>query len=217
MSSHASPGRSRASAPTYVGPYDLRVNTPPDILQRMVNAVENVKQRLLRAAAALKTGSVPYALVGGNAVAAWVATVDEAAVRNTQDVDILIRRSDFDRARAALEASGFVYRPAAGLDLFLDHAGAKPRNAVHVVFAGEIVRPGEPAANPDVDESTEMGAFRVLNLDALVRIKLTAFPDKDRTHLRDFIDVGLVDRSWTTRLQPELAARLRLLLDTPNG
>jgi hypothetical protein len=183
----------------------------------MVNAVEHVRQRLLRASAALKAHGVPYAVIGGNAVAAWVATVDEAAVRNTQDVDMLIRRTDFDRARAALEANGFVYRRAASTDLFLDQGAKSARHAVHIVFAGEIVRAGEPAANPDVDESRQMGAFSVLNLDALVRVKLTAFRDKDRVHIRDFIDVGLVDQSWTARLQPELAARLQLLLDTPNG
>jgi hypothetical protein len=35
-------------------------------------------------------------VAGGNAVAAWVATVDPSAVRNTQDVDILLRRADLD-------------------------------------------------------------------------------------------------------------------------
>jgi len=33
-------------------------------------------------------------MAGGNAVAAWVACVDRAAVRNTQDVDLLVRRKD---------------------------------------------------------------------------------------------------------------------------
>ena len=54
----------------------------------MERAVEKVRQRLLRAASALEQAGVPYAVVGGNAVAAWVSRVDEAAVRNTQDVDI---------------------------------------------------------------------------------------------------------------------------------
>src|SRR5437016_2407746 len=65
-------------------------------LERMVRAVEKVRERLQRATAALQTAGVPYAVAGGNAVAAWVGKVDEAAVRNTQDVDILIRRSDLD-------------------------------------------------------------------------------------------------------------------------
>ena len=60
-----------------------------DLLDRMVRAVEKVRERLHRAASALEAAGIPYAVVGGNAVAAWVATVDEAAVRNTQDVDLL--------------------------------------------------------------------------------------------------------------------------------
>jgi hypothetical protein len=56
-----------------------------------------------------------------------------------------------------------------------------------------------------------------LNLDALVRMKLTSFRDKDRMHLRDLIDVGLVDASWIEGLPSELAARLQQLIDTPDG
>jgi len=190
------------------------------LLQRMVDAVEQVRQRLVLASTALRSAGIEYAVVGGNAVAAWVATVDRAAVRNTQDVDIMIRRADFDRARAALEAAGFVHRRARNLDIFLDDAMGSARQAVHLVFAGEVVKSGEPAANPDVAESTDVGGsegFRVLNLDALVRIKLTAFRDKDRTHLRDLIEVGLVDQSWTAVLPAPLAERLQSLLDTPDG
>ena len=190
---------------------------PTDILQRMVDAVEQVRRRLLRASAALKAAGLPYAVVGGNAVAAWVATIDSAAVRNTQDVDVMIRRSDLAAVKAALEAAGFVHRHAAGLDLFLDDAQANPRNAVHILFSGELVRQGEPAPNPDISESTDFDNFRVLNLMALVTIKLTAFRDKDRTHLRDLIGVGLIDQTWTTRLPPVLASRLQQLLDTPDG
>src|SRR5262245_720941 len=127
----------------------------PFSLERMVRAVEKVRQRLLRATAALESGGVPYAVVGGNAVAAWVTRVDEAAVRNTQDVDILIRRNDLPAARAALEAAGFVFRHVRGMDLFLDGENAKARDAVHLVFAGEKVRPEEPVANPDVAESEQ--------------------------------------------------------------
>lgn len=183
----------------------------------MVDAVEQVRQRLLRASAALKANDVAYAVVGGNAVAAWVATVDRAAVRNTQDVDVLIRRSDLDAAKRALEGVGFVYRKAAGLDLFLDGAGASPRDAVHVVFAGEMVRAGEAAPNPDVTDSVDVGSFRVLNLEALVRIKLTAYRRKDQVHLTDLIGIGLIDASWPARFPPVLAARLQQLLDTPDG
>lgn len=52
-------------------------------LERMVRAVEKVRDRLLRAAKALGDAGAPYAVAGGNAVAAWVSRIDEAAVRNT--------------------------------------------------------------------------------------------------------------------------------------
>lgn len=191
--------------------------TGPFSLERMVQAVEKVRQRLLRAAAALRAANVPYAVAGGNAVALWVSRVDDAAVRNTQDVDVLLRRQDFDAATAALEAAGFVHRHVAGIDVFLDGPDAKPRDAVHIVFANEKVRPHEPLANPDVDESEDAGQFRVLSLDALVQIKLTAFRDKDRTHLRDLIDIGLINREWLVKLPSLLAERLRQLLDSPEG
>jgi len=57
----------------------------------------------------------------------------------------------------------------------------------------------------------------VINLEPLVRMKLTAFRRKDQVHILDMIDVGLVDASWRDRLPPELAERLQTLLDNPEG
>ena len=98
-------------------------------LDRMERAVERVRGRLLRSTAALEAAEVPYAVVGGNAVMAWVEQVDEA----------------------------------------------------------------------------------------VVRMKLTSYRDKDKMHVRDMIGVGLVDAAWPARYPPELAARLQHLLDTPDG
>lgn len=185
--------------------------------ERMIRAVEKVRQRVLRAASALEKAGIPYAVAGGNAVAAWVSRVDEAAVRNTQDVDVLLRRGDLEVAKTALADAGFVYRHSAGIHMFLDGPGAKARDAVHVVFAGEKVRPEYVAAAPDVSESESTASFRVLGLESLVRMKLTSFRDKDRTHLRDLLEVGLIDATWVERLPRELGGRLQTLVDTPNG
>jgi len=185
--------------------------------ERTIRAVELVKNRLLRATAALENAGIAYAVIGGNAVAAWVGRVDQSAVRFTQDVDLLILRSDLDATKAALETAGFIYRHVASVDLFLDGPDAKARDAVHVVFAGERVRPDYALPAPDVIESEPGETFRVLRLGALVRMKLTSFRDKDRTHLRDLISVGLVDESWRLKLPDELAARLQSLLETPDG
>jgi hypothetical protein len=195
----------------------MAVALQPFSLQRMASAVDKVRERLLRATAALEQAGVAYAVAGGNAVAAWVTRVDEAAVRYTQDVDILLRRSDLPAATVALESAGFVFLHVAGMDVFLDGPDAKARNAVHVVFAGEKVRPHETLSNPDVLESEIGDHFRILSLEALVQIKLTAFRDKDRTHLRDLLDVGLIDESWKQHYPAELAERLQLLIDTPDG
>jgi hypothetical protein len=165
----------------------------------------------------LEKAGIPYAVAGGNAVAAWVSRVDEAAVRNTQGVDILLRREDLERATAALQGVGFVRRHVAKVDMFLDGPGAKARDAVHIVFAGEKVRPNYAVPAPDVSESEATSTFRLLALDALVRMKLRSFRDKDRTHLRDLLDVDLIDGAWRQKLPAELGSRLKRLIDTPEG
>jgi hypothetical protein len=141
---------------------------PWEILDRMERAVAKVRERLLRSTAALNQAGVPYAVAGGHAVASWVATVDEGAVRNTRDVDLLVRRED-------------------------------------------------PPASPDIVTADDPAGFRVLTFESLVRMKLLSNRDKDRTHVRDMISVGLIDRTWIARLPAVLAERLQAILDTPEG
>src|SRR5271157_3611480 len=108
--------------------------------ERALMAAERVKERLRRATKALDSAGVPYAVVGGNAVAEWVARIDDEAVRNTRDVDILVRRADFAAARTALETAGFVYHYLMDVDVFIDGPQGKPSGGVHLFFAGEKVR-----------------------------------------------------------------------------
>ncbi len=156
-------------------------------------------------------------MIGGNAVMAWVEQIDESAVRATQDVDLAIRRENLDRATAALEAAGFTYRRSAGITMFLDGPNAKARDAVHVIFSGEKVREEYVAPVPDVADAVSFGAYRVLSLESLVRMKLTSFRRKDQMHLIDMLDVGLIDATWPQKFPAELSARLQHLLDTPDG
>jgi hypothetical protein len=180
-------------------------------------AVEKVKQRLLRASEALGQAGVPFAVAGGHAVAEWVGRVDEAAVRNTRDVDLLLRRGDFDAAKAALEAAGFVHTQVLNVEVFLDGPDGRPKDALHLLFAGEKVQPDYAIAAPDVSEADRAGRFPVVALEALVRMKLNSFRLKDQVHLQDMIGVGLIDRSWLARIEPELAERLRQVLDAPDA
>ena len=183
----------------------------------MIRAVEKVRARLDRAVTALEGAGIPYAVAGGNAVAAWVSRIDEAAVRNTQDVDIVLRRDDFERAKLALDSAGFVFRHVKSVDMFLDGPNAKARDAIHVIFAGEKVDSDYLAPAPDVSESNHDGPFQIVDLEPLVRMKLTSYRRKDQVHLLDMIDVGLVDESWPARFPAELASRLQELLDNPDG
>jgi len=185
--------------------------------ERALMAGEKVKDRLRRATKALDDARVPYAVVGGNAVAEWVGRVDEEAVRTTRDVDLLLRRADLTSARTALEAAGFVYYQLLDVDMFIDGPEGKPSGAVHVLFAGEKVRPEDSHAAPDLDESERAAEFQVATLPALVRMKLIANRRKDQVHLQDLIGVGLIDATWLVRFPPPLGERLQQLLDDPNG
>lgn len=191
----------------------------PDTLERMVRAVERVKEQLLKATTALETGGVPYAVIGGNAVAAWVAQVDEGAVRTTRDVDILIRRTDLEAAKSAMAAAGFEYAQVAGVDLFIEGPTGKPSQGVHLLFEGERVKGSDPVPAPLVEESLQVEgiSYKVLTLEALVRMKLVANRDKDRTHIRDLVGVGLIDQTWPDKIPPALAERLRQILANPDG
>ena len=190
---------------------------PADSLERMGRAVEKVQERLHRAARALEGGSVPYAIIGGNAVAAWVAKVDEGSIRNTRDVDVLIRRDDLERAKAAMDAVGFEYAFTYGVHLFYERPDGKPSEGVHLLFAGEKVKETDPVPAPDMSESERGAAFQVIALDALVRMKLVAFRLKDQVHLQDMARLGLIDATWPERFPEVLADRLRQILANPDG
>ena len=150
-------------------------------------------------------------------MAAWVARVDRAAVRNTQDVDILVRRSDFDAIKVALEGVGFEHHELMGVDCFIDVPDGSPRDAVHLLYAGEKVRETYPVPSADVTEVEAADDYDVVTLEALVRMKLNSFRRKDQVHLLDMIGVGLLDETWPSRLVPQHAERLQQLLDDPDG
>jgi hypothetical protein len=188
-----------------------------DILDRMERAVAKVRERLLRATAALNQAGVPYAVVGGNAVASWVATVDEGAVRNTRDVDLLVRRGDWPVIKAALEGVDFVADELLDVVMFRDGPEGKPSEAVRLLFAGEKTRPDHLLPAPEIQTVKDPANFSVIALETLVIMKLMSNRDKDRTHLRDLIGVRLIDASLLPKLPPELSIRLKQLLDTPDA
>lgn len=181
--------------------------------QLHLQAIARVEEQRLRVVDGFAKQKIDYCFVGGVAVAMWVGSIDEAAVRTTNNVDILLRRSDLPKAKAAAATIDMDYFEVMGVGMFLERVDPNPRKAVHLIWAGEKVRPEYPLPSPSVDDRAmlEPGQF-VVSLEALVRMKLMAFRDQDRVHLRDMIDVGLVDRKLQASLPAELAARLEPLL-----
>ena len=138
-------------------------------------------------------------------------------MRDTQDVDLLVRRSDLPAIAVALEAAGFVQGTVTDVVCFIDGPNGSPRDAIHLLFAGEKVRESYPLPTADVSESVPADDYTIVTLEALLRMKLNAFRRKYQTHLLDMLSLGLIDASWLPRLVPEHAARLQQRIDDPDG
>ncbi|MHC4447390.1 MAG: hypothetical protein ACYSXF_06375 [Planctomycetota bacterium] len=181
-------------------------------------AIEDITNRLDRITRALEQASVPYALVGGQAVALWVASRDPAAVRTTKDVDILLRPEDLPKAQAAARSVGMEYFEVMGVGMFLEQDNPNPRHGVHLIWAEQKVRPHYPLPSPRIEDRVTLTPGKpVVSLSALVTMKLMSNRDLDRVHLRDMIGVGLIGRDLLKELPRDLAERLEALLAEPRG
>lgn len=187
-----------------------------ELWSRMERAVEKVNERLRKTVRILEEAKVPYAVIGGHAVRAWVAQVDEAALRTTRDVDILVRPADFADLMKAMVAAGFQHRLVTGLDIFVEHPEASAKDAVHVILVGRTERKGDEPS-PDIEPAVVTNDFRTVALETLVRMKLNAYSRKDQVHLLDMISLGMIDVSWLGKYPQGLRDRLEELLNDPDG
>ena len=190
--------------------------TGEELWARMERAVEKVNERLRKTVRILEDAKVPYAVIGGHAVRAWVAQVDEAALRTTRDVDILVRPADLQAMTAAMTAAGFHYRKTTGLDMFVEQPDGSARDAVHVMLVGNVERKGDEP-NPDIEPTATANDFQTVALETLVRMKLNAYRRKDQVHLLDMISLGMIDESWLGMYPQNLRLRLEELLNDPDG
>ncbi len=172
-------------------------------------AMNRVEQRLLRVTAALDAAGIRYAVIGGNAVAVWVAKADPAATRTTKDVDLLVDQGDLDRITHVMAGLGFQREDLRSLVLFLDPQEPARRSGVRLVWAGQNIRSSYAHPAPMLNEAVRAAAgFSVLDLPALVRMKLTSLRDIDKVHVADLLGVGMIDEAIRRSLPPDLRQRL---------
>lgn len=179
-------------------------------------SVQRVQEQLRKTTAALEKEGVPFAVIGGNAVALWVGSVNPAAVRTTKDVDILLRRQDLWRAAAAMQQAGFIPEEVHGVSMFLDREDPLPSRGVHVVIAGEKVRPEYTHAAPDLANAARSAdGVPIVSLYDLLIMKLQSCRDLDRAHIRDLMKVGLITQEIVNPLPADLRERFEGILANP--
>jgi hypothetical protein len=155
--------------------------------------VQRINDVAARIGAAMEGAGLRYRVIGGFAVFTYVDKIDPLKARLTRDVDMVVDRDDLERIASAVKGCGFEYRLVAGVDMLLDTNAPQARNAVHLIFAGEKVRPDYVEAVPSFTESTRTADGVLLAPVAdLVRMKPTSFRIKDRVHVQDMDSVGLI-------------------------
>jgi hypothetical protein len=160
---------------------------------------------------------IPYELIGGLAVLVHVEEVNPELTALTRDVDLMIRREDLERIREAAANHGFRFRHAAGVDMLLYGELDSAKNAVHLIFSGEMVRPNQATPNPAIAPEKKRihgGEVMVIPVADLVRMKLSSFRDKDRVHVRSMDAAGLITPEVESKLPPELSTRLQHVRET---
>jgi hypothetical protein len=166
---------------------------------------------------ALSAEGIAHELIGGLAVLVHVEAADPTHSTLTRDVDLMVNRDDLDHIKEAAAAAGFRFRHVAGIDMLLYGETESAKNAVHLIFSGEKVRPNQVTANPLIAPETvaiQGKEVNVIPVADLLRMKLSAFRDKDRVHVRSMDAAGLITQEIELTLPAELTSRLQHVRET---
>jgi hypothetical protein len=170
--------------------------------------VDKLYHLLQRVAGAFSQAGIEYEVIGGMAVLLQVQRVDPDAGRLTKDIDFLVRRRDLERIATAVEPYGFRLRHVAGIDMIVDAEAPSARRAVHLVFSGEKVRTDYLESTPPIEPGIRLRDAWIAPVADLVRMKLTSYRLKDRVHIQDLDEVGLITPEIEAGLSDELRKRL---------
>jgi hypothetical protein len=180
----------------------LLVNT---FFEERVQDLFNLAARVEKA---FGSAGIEYRVVGGLATYLYVEEAEPDAGRLTKDIDIAVRREDLPRIKEAVEPFGLVYRHTAGLDMLVQKGQPSARRAVHMLFDGEKVRPGDAEPVPKLGAGRTIQGIQVTPLADLVTMKLISFRAKDEAHIKDLDEQGLITSEIEAGLSPVLWERL---------
>jgi len=181
--------------------------------QRLFDLV-GVMHKITRPLAAC---SIPHELVGGLAVLVHVEERDPAHSMLTRDVDLMIRRVDLPEVIETAEQFGFRFRHAAGVDMLLYGDSGTAKNAVHLLFSGEKVRPNQATPNPEISPVQKVvhgENVAVIPVADLLRMKLSSWRLKDQVHVQVMDAAGLITPVVESTFNEELQARLKYVRET---
>ena len=170
--------------------------------------VEQLFLSMARLHQALDQAGIPYEVIGGLAAFLHIDRVEPIRARLTRDIDISVNRTDLGRIQAAVKPFGLSYRHVAGVDMLLDSENPKARSAIHLLMAGERIRPEYPEPAPSLGTGEMIRGARIISIDHLLKMKLTSFRLKDQVHIQDLDGAGLITKSMEDSLSPILRDRL---------
>jgi hypothetical protein len=179
------------------------------LFQAYDDHLEQLTEVAVRVCRAFTEAGISYRVVGGLAGLFYVKSRAPLLARLTKGVDLAVDRADLSRIIEAVHAISLVHRHVAGVDMLVDAAQPKARSAVHLLFVRERVRPSDLEPIPAFSQPTvnEEGILLVAVAD-LVRMKLTSFRQRDKTHLIDMDSVGLITPEIEAQLPEALRKRL---------
>jgi hypothetical protein len=160
---------------------------------------------------------ISHELIGGLAVLIYVEEANPEHTPLTRDVDLMVRRADLERIKEAAAKQGFRFRHVAGVDMLIYGPTESAKNAVHLVFSGEKVRPTQATPNPPIEpvhKHVHGKDVLVISIVDLIRMKLSSYRLKDQVHIKAMDAVGLITSDVEKTLTPELAVRLKHIRET---
>ena len=154
------------------------------------------------------SAGVEYRIIGGLATYLYVEEQEPDAGRLTRDIDVAVKRADLEEIAVAARQFGLELRHAAGIDMLCRTGESSARRAVHLIFAGEKVRPDYLEPAPALGPHRTLRGLKLIPLADLVRMKLTSFRLKDQVHLKDLDEVELITPDIEAHLPDLLKERL---------